>query len=170
MIEGSVMIYKARNKTSNLFHLNIENNSHLLAFYSSLKPNSLFFQRSKISKIGEALLQAALKDENTKRSQINLGPKSLSPKKMVLESVRLPKRKGKRDVESEEENLMSLQQNEVKSMLILLFIHSIITYLFIPSLFYLFIHLLIHLLIYSLQCPFIKSFIYLSIHSFIHKS
>ena len=69
-----------------------------------------------MSRIGEALLTAALKqkEDDMKRSHINLGAKSVSPKKMVLESLRMPKRKGKRNIATEEENLMNIQKLQEK--------------------------------------------------------
>eukprot|EP00112_Aurelia_sp_Birch-Aquarium-sp1_P010958 Seg2316.3 transcript_id=Seg2316.3/GoldUCD/mRNA.D3Y31 product="hypothetical protein" protein_id=Seg2316.3/GoldUCD/D3Y31 len=74
---------------------------------------------SKRSRIGQALLSAALKEsagnfEDEKRSHINLRPKSMSPREMVLDSVRFPKRKGKRATDEEEENLMDLQEHETE--------------------------------------------------------
>ena len=71
-----------------------------------------------MSRIGEALLSVAMKDENqdgqmnVKRSNIHLKAKSMNPKRMVLESVRLPKKKGRRSIESEEENLMSIEEKQ----------------------------------------------------------
>ena len=69
-----------------------------------------------MSRIGEALLTAALKqkEEGVKKSHISLGPKSVSPKKMVLESLRMPKRKGKRNVATDEENIMNIQKHQGK--------------------------------------------------------
>ena len=74
------------------------------------------FQASKRSRIAQALLSAALKEsggifEDEKRSHITLRPKSMSPREMVLQSVRFPKRKGKRAADDDDENLMDLQEH-----------------------------------------------------------
>lgn len=69
-----------------------------------------------MSKVGEALLLAALENHadatgpNEKRSHIKLQTKSANPRQMVLESVRFPKGKGKRSIESDDENLMNIQE------------------------------------------------------------
>ena len=90
------------------------------------------FQASKRSRIGQALLSAALKEsggnfEDEKRSHITLRPKSMSPREMVLDSVRFPKRKGKRAADDDDENLMDLQEHATEHATGSLILNMIIT-------------------------------------------
>ena len=75
--------------------------------------------------IGQALISAALDGrideiDASKRTHINLRPKAMNPRGMVLDSVRFPvKHRGKRGLHSLdqaiwEENLMALQNENVQ--------------------------------------------------------